>query len=76
MHLSDDCFVSEDEKEVRLLDRDAITRDIYDYLKGKFSESDLRNPRMYDEILAEIKNSFGEAAMMSYINSGFYRPGS
>lgn len=56
------------------MDRDAITRDIYDYLKGKFSESDLRNSRMYDEILTEIKNCFGEAAMMIYINSGFVRP--
>lgn len=56
------------------MDIDASVRDVYDYLRSKFSESDLRNPRMYDEIVSEIKNGFGEAIMMLYINSGFVRP--
>lgn len=49
------------------MDIDASVRDVYDYLRSKFSESDLRNPRMYDEIVSEIKNGFGEAILVLFV---------
>lgn len=49
-------------------------REVYDFLAKKYTKKELETMGKYVSALADIKEMFGEAIMMKYINAGFERP--